>query len=224
MIWCVENDEATRNMEVYTLRSAGFDAEGYACADSFWEALQKEKPELVLLDSLLPGIDSTELMKRVRASGLAGDVPVIMVAKSAREFDVIQCLDSGADDCIAKPVGMMEMLSRVRAVLRRAKPQQAGQVLKADKVTLSIEERTVRVDGEKVDLTYKEFEMLRRFMESPGEVFSREWLHENIWGGTYSGKTRTVDIHVRTLRKKLGVCGALIESVRYIGYRMKKVP
>lgn len=224
MIWCVENDAATRNIEVYTLQSAGFEAKGYACADSFWEALQTENPELVLLDAVLPGVDSVELLKRIRASGLAGQIPVIMAAKSSAEYDVIRCLDSGADDCLGKPFGMMEMVSRVRAVLRRYNAQPEERVLKADAIALYPDERIVRIDGRSVDLTYKEFELLRTFLENPGEVFSREWLHEHIWGGNCRKQTRTVDIHIRTLRKKLGDCGKLIESVRYIGYRMKKVP
>lgn len=223
MIWCVEGEEATRNIAVYTLQSAGFGARGFAGADSFWEALQTEKPELVVLDTELPGVDGVDLLKRIRQSGLTGRVPVIMAANSANEYDVIRCLDSGADDCLAKPFGMMEMVSRVKAVLRRYTPQEE-RLLKTDGLSLSMEERTVWAGDRKVELTYKEFELLRRFMEHPGEVFSREQLYREIWSGTYSDQNRTVDMHVRSLRKKLGEYGRLIESVRYIGYRMKKVP
>lgn len=224
MIWCVDHDAQRRNLEIYALRCVGMDARGYDCADSFWEALHTERPDLVLLDAALPGVDGLALMKRIRQSVLAGSIPVIMTAKSSNELDVIQCLDSGADDCLGDPFGMMEMVSRVRAVLRRSQPQPIGQVLKADDITLSLNERRVTVEGRPIQLSYKEFELLSVFMEHPGEVFSRKWLHDHIWGGTYIEKTRTVDIHVQTLRKKLGKCGCLIECVKYIGYRMKKAP
>ena len=224
MIWCVDNDAQRRNLEVYTLRCVGMDAKGFPCADSFWEALHIESPDLVLLNAALPGVDGLALMKRIRASSLAGGIPVIMTAKSSNELDVIQCLDSGADDCLGNPFGMMEMVSRVKAVLRRSQPRRMGTVLKAGGITLSLDERSVIVDDQPVQLSYKEFELLRVFMEHPGEVFTREWLHNTIWGGKYNEKTRTVDIHVQTLRKKLGKCGQLIEGIRYVGYRMKKVP
>lgn len=223
MIWCVEEDTATRNIAVYTLQTAGFEAKGYSCAGTFWDALQADRPELVVLDTVLPGMDGVELLKRIRASGAVGTIPVIMTAKSASEYDVIRCLDSGADDCLGKPFGMLELVSRVKAVLRRCQPQLEARLLKADAVTLSPSERTVKVDGKAVALTYKEFELLKRFMKNPGEVFSRERLYTEIWGRPDRNQNRTVDIHVRSLRKKLGACGRLIESVRYVGYRMKKV-
>lgn len=224
MIWCVDSDTQRRNMEIYTFRCVGMDAKGYDSADSFWKALHTESPDLILLDAGLPGTDGLVLMKRIRQSSLAGSVPVIMAAKSSNELDVIQCLDSGADDCLGNPFGMMEMVSRVKAVLRRAQPQEAGRVRKADDITLSLNERSVMVSGEILQLSHKEFELLRVLMEHPGEVFTRKRLHDKIWGGTYDDKTRTVDIHVQTLRKKLGKCGCLIECVKYVGYRMKKVP
>lgn len=223
MIWCVENDAAIRNIAVYTLQSAGFQARGFENGTSFWNALQTESPELVVMDALLPGMDGMELLKRIRTSGTMQDLPVIMAAGQT-EYDIIRCLDSGADDCLSKPFGMMEMVSRVKAVLRRYTPKKSSHTLVIDNIALYQDERTVRVDGKPVQLTYKEFELLQRFLLNPGEVFSREQLYSEIWGGKLTDQSRTVDIHVQTLRKKLGDSGKLIESVRYIGYRMKKVP
>ena len=224
MIWCVDHDAQRRNLEIYTLRCVGMDAKGYDNAESFWEDLHKESPELILMDAALPGVDSLSLMKRIRQSSLAKDIPVIMKAKCSDELEIIRCLDSGADDCLGNPFGMMEMVSRVKAVLRRVQRAPIEDVYQAGGISLSLKERLVKVDQEPIQLSYKEFELLKVFMEHPGEVFTRQWLYERIWNGTYSVKNRTVDIHVQTLRKKLGTCGSLIESVKYIGYRMKKVP
>ena len=224
MIWCVDHDAQRRNMEIYTLRCVGMDAKGYDNAESFWEDLHKESPELILMDAALPGVDSLFLIKRIRQSSLAKDIPVIMKAKCSDELEIVRCLDSGADDCLGNPFGMMEMVSRVKAVLRRVQRTPIENVYKADGISLSLKERQVKVDQEPIQLSYKEFELLKVFMEHPGEVFTRQWLYERIWNGTYCVKNRTVDIHVQTLRKKLGTCGSLIESVKYIGYRMKKVP
>ena len=224
MIWCVDHDAQRRNLEIHALRCVGMDAKGYDSADSFWKDLQKDCPELILLDTALPGVDPLVLIKRIRQSGVAGSIPVIMQAQSANELDVIRCLDSGADDCLGNPFGLMEMVSRVKAVLRRVQRTPAENVYKADGISLSLSERLVKVDQEPIQLAYKEFELLKVLMEHPGEVFTRQWLYERIWNGVYSEKNRTVDIHVQTLRKKLGACGHLIESVKYIGYRMKKVP
>ena len=224
MIWCVDRDTLRRNMEIYTLRCVGIDARGYDNAESFWEDLHKESPELILMDAALPGVDCLSLMKRIRQSSLAKDIPVIMQAKCSDELEIVRCLDSGADDCLGNPFGMMEMVSRVRAVLRRSKPQQVSEVLQAENIVLSLTQRSVSVKGQLVQVSYKEYELLKLLMEHPGEVFSRKSLHDQIWGGTYNDKTRTVDIHIQTLRKKLGESGRLIESVKYIGYRMKKAP
>ena len=224
MIWCVDHDAQRRNLEIHALRCVGIDAKGYDSADSFWKDLQNECPELIMMNTALPGVDPLALIKRIRMSSVAGSIPVIMQAQSSNELDVIRCLDSGADDCLGNPFGMMEMVSRVKAVLRRVQRTPIENVYKADGISLSLKERLVKVDQESIQLSYKEFELLKVFMEHPGEVFTRQWLYERIWNGTYSEKNRTVDIHVQTLRKKLGTCGSLIESVKYIGYRMKKVP
>ena len=224
MIWCVDHDAQRRNLEIHALRCVGMDAKGYDSADSFWKDLQKECPGLILMDAALPGVDPLALIKRICQSSITGEIPVIMQAQSSNELDVIRCLDSGADDCLGNPFGMMEMVSRVKAVLRRVQRTPIENVYKADGISLSLKERLVKVDQEPIQLSYKEFELLKVFMEHPGEVFTRQWLYERIWNGTYSVKNRTVDIHVQTLRKKLGTCGSLIESVKYIGYRIKKVP
>ena len=224
MIWCVDHDAQRRNLEIHALRCVGMDAKGYDSADSFWKDLQNECPELILMDAALPGVDPFALIKRIRMSSVAGSIPVIMQAQSSNELDVIRCLDSGADDCLGNPFGMMEMVSRVKAVLRRVQRAPIENVYQAGGISLSLQERLVKVDQEPIQLAYKEFELLKVLMEHPGEVFTRQWLYEGIWNGTYSEKNRTVDIHVQTLRKKLGTCGHLIESVKYIGYRMKKVP
>lgn len=222
MIWCVESDAATRNMEVYTLQSAGFDARGFESGTSFWEELQIESPQLVLVDAAGPETGGLELLKKIRSSGAAKNLPVIMAA-GGNEFEVIRCLDAGADDCLSKPFGMMVMVSRIRAVLRRYESQNQESILRMGDIALYPNERIAKAAGKNITLTYKEFELLLRFLSNPGEVFSREQLYREVWGGEFSGQNRTVDMHVRTLRKKLGSSGSLIESVRYIGYRMKKV-
>lgn len=223
MIWCVGQDPDVRNIQVYTLQTAGFDARGFDSRETVWSAMQTDIPELLLLDAMLPGTDSMDLLKQIRASSTAKNLPVIMISGKS-EYEIVQCLDSGADDCLAKPFGMMELVSRTRALLRRLSAQGTGAHLNMGGICLSLTERTVKVNGSRVNLTYKEFEILRRLLENPGEVFSREQLYEAVWGKPYSDENRTVTIHIRTLRRKLGECGRLIESIRYIGYRMKKVP
>ena len=222
MVWCVENDAATRNIAVYTLQSAGFPARGFNTGASFWEELQIQHPQLVLLDSVLPEIGGLEMLKMIRSSAAVKHLPVIMSAGRS-ELEVIRCLDSGADDCLSKPFGMMEMVSRVRAVLRRYESQNPDTALRMGDIALYPNERIAKVAGKTTPLTYKEFELLLRFLSNPGEVFSREQLYKEVWGGEYIDQNRTVDMHIRTLRKKLGDSGKLIESVRYIGYRMKKL-
>jgi two-component system alkaline phosphatase synthesis response regulator PhoP len=222
VIWCVEDDAAIRDIEVYALRSTGFEAKGFEDGTSFWEALQHERPQLVILDVMLPGIDGTELLKKIRASTKFRDLPVIMATAKGAEYDIIQSLDLGADDYIVKPFGVMELISRIKAVLRRYQPAQSENVLKMGGIVLHLDERTLTIDGERVQVTYKEFELLRLFMSHPGIAFTRDELFSNVWGMNYAGETRTVDMHIRTLRQKLGKYGELIETVRHVGYRMEK--
>ena len=221
MIWCVEDDASIRDIEVYALTSTGFDAKGFEDGDSFWSALQTEQPRLVVLDVMLPGTDGVELLKRMKASEVFRDIPVIMATAKGTEYDKIQSLDLGADDYLVKPFGIMEMVSRVKAVLRRCKRTQSGNLLCVDGLVLNLGEHTVSVDGERVTLTYKEYELLHLFLSQPGIAFSREQLLSSVWNSEYFGETRTVDMHIRTLRQKLGPYGHLIETVRNVGYRLE---
>ena len=226
MIWCVEDDAGIRDIEVYALQSAGLEARGFVDGLSFWNALEteKEKPELVMLDMMLPGIDGLELLKRMKASAGLRDIPVIMATAKGMEYDKVQSLDIGADDYLVKPFGMMEMISRVKAVLRRCAPRQPVNTLQAGGLRLDLDARTVWADGERVQLTYKEFELLRTFLSHPGMAFTRDQLFSDIWGMDYCGETRTVDMHIRTLRQKLGSYGRMIETVRNVGYRLEVNP
>lgn len=224
MIFCVEDDESIRSLELYTLRSAGFAAGGFPDGDSFLKALRTERPELVILDVMLPGISGVELLRQLKASGGTRDIPVIMATARGTEYDKIQSLDLGADDYLVKPFGMMEMVSRVKAVLRRCQSGQNREILAAGDLVVDLVEHTVTADGERISLTFKEFELLRLFLSAPGTAFTREKLLTLIWGGAYSGETRTVDMHVRTLRQKLGNYGTMIETVRNVGYRLEVKP
>lgn len=220
MIFCVEDDASIRDIEVYALRSTGFEARGFADGDSFLNALAQETPELVVLDVMLPGMDGLELLRRMKASPALRDIPVVMATAKDAEYDKIQGLDQGADYYLTKPFGVMELVSCVRAVLRRAHPQAKDDAaLRAGDVALHPDEHTVTVHGARVQLTYKEFELLRLFLAHPGMVFTREKLMEIIWGMDYLGETRTVDVHIRTLRQKLGERGDCIQTVRGVGYR-----
>lgn len=221
MIYCVEDDSSIRDIEIYTLRSTGFESEGFSDGASFFEALSKGKPELVLLDVMLPGDDGVTILKKLKANAATRDLPVIMATAKGAEYDKIMSLDIGADDYLVKPFGMMEMVSRIRAVLRRTSARQSCDVLTAGKLVINLGEHTVTAGGERVVLTYKEFELLRTFMAHPGMVFTRDQLLTDIWGMDYDGETRTVDVHIRTLRQKLGACGDLIETVRGVGYRLE---
>ena len=222
MIWCVEDDSSIRDIEVYALSSTGFEARGFADGDSFWHALQSEKPDLVVLDVMLPGKDGVTLLKLMKGSEEFQDIPVIMATAKGSEYDKIQSLDLGADDYLVKPFGIMEMVSRVKAVLRRCKPAKETKLLKLDGLVLNPEEHTVTVDGERVVLTYKEYELLYLFLSQPGIAFTREQLLASVWNTAYLGETRTVDMHIRTLRQKLGEYGNYIETVRNVGYRLEK--
>ena len=221
MIWCVEDDSSIRDIEVYALTSTGFEAKGFEDGDSFWDALQSEKPELVLLDVMLPGKDGVTLLKMMKQTEELQNIPVIMATARGTEYDKIQSLDLGADDYLVKPFGIMEMVSRVKAVLRRCKRSTSSNLLKLDGLVLNPDEHTVTIDGERVILTYKEYELLHLFLSQPGIAFTREQLLSSVWNTEYAGETRTVDMHIRTLRQKLGGYGSLIETVRNVGYRLE---
>lgn len=222
MIYLVEDDAGIREMMTYTLNSTGFRAIGFDDAKSFWQAVHHTVPKLVILDIMLPGEDGIEILKRLRATPSTHAVPVIMATAKGTEYDKITGLDLGADDYLTKPFGMMEMVSRVRAVLRRTAPQTPLQdTYSVGSLSMRDDAHTVTADGAHVVLTLKEYEMLRLFLENPGRVFTRDNLLDRIWKTEYVGATRTVDVHVRTLRQKLGKCGDYIQTVRGVGYKLE---
>ena len=188
MILCVEDDASIRDIEVYTLNSTGFEAKGVADGDAFRAALREQKPELVLLDVMLPGEDGVSLLQFLKSSPETAEIPVIMATAKGMEYDKIQSLDLGADDYLVKPFGMMEMVSRVKAVLRRCRPAPVQHILKSDGLTVNLDEHTVTADSERVQLTYKEFELLRLFLSHPGVAFTRDQLFSEIWGEDYIGE------------------------------------
>lgn len=221
MIYLVEDDDSIRELVLYTLHTTGFEAEGFRNAADFWQALEKELPQLVLLDIMLPDEDGLHILKRLRAGAETADLPVMMLTAKSSEYDRVVGLDSGADDYMPKPFGMMELVSRVRALLRRAaKPAAEDKLFTAGSLAVDVKRRAVTVDGEPVILTYKEFELLCYLLENRGVVLSRDQILTKIWDYNYSGETRTVDVHIRTLRQKLDDAGALIETVRGVGYRL----
>ncbi len=223
MIWCVEDDTSIREIEVYTLQSTGFSAEGFEDGAAFLEALKTRRPELILLDIMLPGEDGVALLRQLKSRQDTAQIPVIMATAKGMEFDKVQSLDLGADDYLVKPFGMMEMVSRVKAVLRRCQDIPAGNILTDGGLRMDLNQRTVCIDDSRIGLTYKEFELLKRFLSQPGMVFTREQLYAQVWGDNFMGESRTVDMHIRTLRQKLGAYGERIETVRNVGYRWEGV-
>jgi two-component system alkaline phosphatase synthesis response regulator PhoP len=221
MIWCVDDDSTIRDIEIYTLIQTGFQAKGFTDGASVLGALKTETPDLIVLDIMLPGKDGVEVLREIRANPSTRKIPVIMATAKGTEMDRIQGLDTGADDYLVKPFGVMEMVSRIKAVLRRCGAADSVEQISLFEITLNDREHFVTVDGEKVALTLKEYEILKLFMKNPGTVFSRERLLSEIWGSDYLGESRTVDMHIKTLRKKLGNAGAHIETVIGVGYRME---
>lgn len=219
MIYVVEDDASIRELIIYTLRSTGFEAKGFDRGEPFWAAMEHEPPELVLLDIMLPGENGISILRKIR-EGAHRELPVILVTAKGAEYDKVLGLDSGADDYVTKPFGMMELVSRIKALLRRVRAGE-DQPLRAGEILLNPNRRQVTAKGEPVALTYKEFELLQMLMEHHGRVLTRDALLSNIWGYDFDGETRTVDVHVRTLRQKLGECGDLIETIRGVGYRMR---
>ena len=222
MIWCVEDDPSIREIVIYALNSTGIEAFGFEDGQIFWDTLQERQPDLVLLDVMLPGLDGIELLTRMKGTERFRDIPVIMATAKGTEFDKVQSLDLGADDYLVKPFGMMEMVSRVKAVMRRCKPRENVDLLRLDELVLNKNEHTVTISGERINLTYKEYELLKLFMSNPGVAFSREKLLQKVWNTDYVAESRTVDMHIRTLRQKLGSYGNVIETIRNVGYRLEK--
>lgn len=220
MIYCVEDESGIRNMMVYTLEAAGLQAKGLEDGAALYAALKEQIPSLIILDIMLPDEDGISILKKLRVQSSTQRVPVIMATAKSSEYDKVIGLDSGADDYLVKPFGMMEMVSRVRAVLRRS-AQEEVPAIQLGKLYLNPSAHVVMIDGEPIELTYKEFEMLYMLMSNPGRVFTRQQFLTCIWDQDYDGETRTVDVHIRNLRQKLGACGNYISTIRGVGYRME---
>ncbi len=220
MIYCVEDDDNIRELVIYTLETTGLKARGFAEGSAFMEALAFDTPELILLDIMLPGDDGLELLKKLKSSPKTKGIPVIMVTAKGTEYDKVIGLDSGADDYVTKPFGMMELVSRVKAVLRRAGKVEDRIDMEMAGVRMDIKKHEVTVDGKQIALTLKEFELLEKLMRNQGIVLTRDQLLTEIWGYDFDGETRTVDVHIRTLRQKLGEKGEIIQTVRGVGYRV----
>lgn len=221
MIYSVEDDNSIRDLMVYTLNVSGFEAQGFESSKSFWIAMKQQLPELVILDVMLPGEDGLTILNKLRSSPLTADIPVIMATANGSEYDKVIGLDSGADDYLVKPFGMMEMISRIKAVLRRTNNKQPS-VLTCGIITLNQDKHSVTINGKPVVLTLKEYELLKLFMENPGHVFSRDTILSRVWGVSFESETRTVDVHIGTLRTKLEDAGNLVQTVRGVGYKLEE--
>ena len=220
MIYCVEDDSSIRDLMIYTLTIAGFNAKGFADSEAFWESMDGLLPELILLDIMLPGEDGITILKKLKSSAATAAVPVIMATATGSEYDRVIGLDLGADDYLCKPFGMMEMVSRIRAVLRRTNNSDRRSFLSYGNIHMDLSRHVVLVGGREISLTLKEYDLLKLFMEHVGFVFTRDQLLSSVWDHDYSGETRTVDVHIGTLRTKLGASGEAIHTVRGVGYRL----
>ncbi|MGL5435119.1 MAG: winged helix-turn-helix domain-containing protein [Lachnospiraceae bacterium] len=223
MIYLLEDDDGIRELVVYSLQTTGLEAQGFACAGDFWNAMKQALPDLVLLDIMLPDEDGLSILKKIRSNGKTARLPVIMLTAKGSEYDKVVGLDSGADDYIPKPFGVMELVSRIKAVLRRTEPEQPKEVHKMGAIVLDSRKHTVKAEGEEVVLTHKEFQLLECLMQHRGLVMTRDRLLSRIWGYDFDGETRTVDVHIRSLRQKLGAAGDSIETIRGVGYKMEDI-
>lgn len=220
MIYVLEDDNSIREFVVYTLCHTNLEAKGFDKPSLFWAAMDEEKPELILLDIMLPEEDGLSILRNLREDVKTMDIPVIMLTAKDSEYDKVIGLDAGADDYVAKPFGMMELVARIKALLRRSTKKEDAHVIKAGNIVLYVEKHKVLVDGEEISLTLKEYELLLTLMENKGMVFTRDQLLNKIWGYEFDGESRTVDVHIRTLRSKLKTGGDYIETVRGVGYRI----
>lgn len=218
LIYIVEDDADIREMEAYALSSTGLSVESFPEGGAFFAAVRKQLPDLVLLDIMLPGEDGMTVLKRLRADAATQSIPILMVTAKTSEADKVRGLDSGADDYLAKPFGIMELVSRCKALLRRAHRKSA--LLAFESIELDDDRHRVTVDGQETELTFKEYGLLKYLLENSGMPVTRDRLMEAVWGFAFTGETRTVDMHIKTLRKKLGAAGGLIETVRNVGYRL----
>ena len=223
MIYCVEDDDDIRELMLYTLRTTGFEAQGFPNSELFWQAMEQVKPDLILLDIMLPGSDGLSSLEELRAKKSSESIPVIMATAKGTEFDKVKGLDMGADDYLVKPFGMMEMISRIKAVLRRTQSHvQEDKTLTIGSISHDVQKYTVKKDNKVIHLTLKEFELFALLMKNPNRVFTRQELLNQVWGEHFVGETRTVDVHIGTLRTKLGDASHLIKTIRGVGYRLEE--
>lgn len=221
MIYFLEDDDTIRNFVIYALEKSGYEVTGFAHPDAFWDAMSKNLPDLIILDRMLPKEDGVAILEKLRQKRETMHLPIMMLTAMGTEYDKVVGLDSGADDYMTKPFGTMELISRIKALLRRSAKEEKQKEYHIGNLYLCPEKHIIRVDGRDVPLTYKEFELLCLLVENDGMVFSRDQILKRIWGYEFDGESRTVDVHIRTLRTKLGYCGELIETVRGMGYRRK---
>lgn len=221
LIYVVEDDANIREIELFALKNSGYEAEGFACASDFWKGINEKRPSLILLDIMLPDEDGIAVLEKLRAEPGTAKLPIILVTARTTEIDKVKGLDMGADDYITKPFGVMELISRVKALLRRAEPEREEETLVLSDLVLSRANRSCQVSGQMVELTYKEFELLSLLMQNAGIVLTRDALMEKIWGIDFLGESRTLDVHIKTLRKKLGDAGKHIKTVRNVGYLLQ---
>ena len=220
MIYLLEDDTNIRNLVVYALNNSGIEAEGFELPSRFWAAVEKNKPSMAILDIMLPEEDGLSVLRKLRESSETKDLPIIMLTAKSTEYDKVIGLDGGADDYVTKPFGTMELMARVKALLRRAEPVSDGKEYSIGPLLLNPDKHIIRVDGQDVALTLKEFQLLCYLIRNKGNVMTRDRILQEIWGYEFDGENRTVDVHIRTLRSKLGKAGDLIETVRGIGYRI----
>lgn len=220
-IFIIEDDANIREIEEFALKNSGYETEAFACAGDFFKRLAKVKPSIILLDIMLPDEDGMSVLKKLRLQPDTAEIPVIMVTAKTTEIDKVKGLDSGADDYITKPFGVMELISRVKALLRRTRSSKSEEILRLDEIELCLANRSLNVSGTSIELTYKEFELLALLIQNKGVVLTRDVLMEKIWGIDYLGESRTLDMHIKTLRKKLGEQGKHIKTVRNVGYLAK---
>mgnify|MGYP000927481390 CR=1 FL=1 len=223
LIYCVEDEESIRDLVVYALENSGFKAEGFETAKEFYRALEEKNPDLILLDIMLPIEDGYKVLEKLKSRNSSKEIPVIMLTAKSNEFDKVKGLDMGADDYISKPFGVMELISRVNAVLRRTNTvKDSLKTIKFEEIVMDLARRTVYVAGKEVNLTFKEFELLEFLIENEGIVLSRDKIMNRVWDTFFEGESRTVDVHIRTLRLKLGEYGKYIETIRNVGYKIGK--
>lgn len=220
-IWCIEDDANINNLVVYAVRSAGYDAKGFGNYEEFGAAMKDDKPDLIILDVMLPDVDGMEVLNQLKSVPDTKKIPVIMLTAKTAEIDKVRALDMGADDYVSKPFGVMELLSRVRAVLRRTSPKSDDDVIVCQNVTVYQAQHRVEVSGKTVELTLKEYNLLHLMMTNIGQVFTRKQLMDKVWGDSYVGESRTIDMHIKTLRQKLETAGDVIKTIRGVGYKVE---